>query len=296
MSIAEKLTTIAENQQKVYDAGFAAGKTTGGGGAEPVIEALTVTENGTYTAPVGVDGYSPVNVNVNIPTDGEENLLKYVSSSGNVQSLFYLANFGGKDSIKAKMLTPPATISQMFARAVGFRKLTVDLPTTQAYAAYRFIYGYSGGTATIEELVLPDGIKFSDFQDFARHDVKLKTISFINLEDGEVKGIDLSSCTNTANCFYGCKELVDVRFVQNSIKLSISFAYSTKLSKKSINSIIEALVNSSDITGQTLTLSRAAVDAAFLYVDYDDIETPGSSSPEWMDTVGNIPNWTISLV
>ena len=34
------------------------------GGAEPVIEPLVVTENGTYTAPDGVDGYSPVTVNV----------------------------------------------------------------------------------------------------------------------------------------------------------------------------------------------------------------------------------------
>lgn len=37
------------------------------GGAEAVIEALSVTENGTYTAPDGVDGYSPVSVNVPIP-------------------------------------------------------------------------------------------------------------------------------------------------------------------------------------------------------------------------------------
>ena len=38
------------------------------GGGEPVIEALSVTSNGTYTAPDGVDGYSPVTVNV--PQDG----------------------------------------------------------------------------------------------------------------------------------------------------------------------------------------------------------------------------------
>lgn len=36
----------------------------GSGGGEPVIEALSVTENGTYTAPSGIDGYSPVTVNV----------------------------------------------------------------------------------------------------------------------------------------------------------------------------------------------------------------------------------------
>lgn len=35
-----------------------------GGGGEAVIRSLDVTENGTYSAPSGVDGYSPVNVNV----------------------------------------------------------------------------------------------------------------------------------------------------------------------------------------------------------------------------------------
>ena len=35
-----------------------------GGAASPVIEPLEVAENGTYTAPAGVDGYSPVTVNI----------------------------------------------------------------------------------------------------------------------------------------------------------------------------------------------------------------------------------------
>lgn len=35
-----------------------------GGGSTPVINSLSVTENGTYTAPSGVDGYSPITVNV----------------------------------------------------------------------------------------------------------------------------------------------------------------------------------------------------------------------------------------
>lgn len=39
-------------------------KNKGGGGKEPVVEALNVTANGSYNAPSGVDGYNPVEVNV----------------------------------------------------------------------------------------------------------------------------------------------------------------------------------------------------------------------------------------
>lgn len=35
-----------------------------GGGKSPVITSLEITENGTYIAPEGVDGYSPIVVNV----------------------------------------------------------------------------------------------------------------------------------------------------------------------------------------------------------------------------------------
>lgn len=35
-----------------------------GGGGSPVIQSLSITQNGTYTAPSGVDGYSPITVYV----------------------------------------------------------------------------------------------------------------------------------------------------------------------------------------------------------------------------------------
>ena len=40
---------------------------TAGGGKEAVVEELTVTENGAYHAPPGVDGYNPVTVDVPVP-------------------------------------------------------------------------------------------------------------------------------------------------------------------------------------------------------------------------------------
>ena len=39
----------------------------GSGGGEANIKSLSVTKNGTYTAPSGVDGYSPVQVNIPVP-------------------------------------------------------------------------------------------------------------------------------------------------------------------------------------------------------------------------------------
>ena len=55
---------------------------TGGGSA--VIQSLSVTQNGTYTAPSGVDGYSPVTVNVSggdtpIPEDGKTRIFIHIA-------------------------------------------------------------------------------------------------------------------------------------------------------------------------------------------------------------------------
>ena len=49
------------------------------GGADPVIETLEITENGTYQASEGVDGYSPIVVNV--PQTGEDRLPALLSNT-----------------------------------------------------------------------------------------------------------------------------------------------------------------------------------------------------------------------
>lgn len=57
------------------------------GGGSPVINPLSVTENGTYTVPSGVDGYSPVTVNVQSSGGGGidiNDLASNAEPSGNI--------------------------------------------------------------------------------------------------------------------------------------------------------------------------------------------------------------------
>lgn len=66
-----------------------------GGGSTPVINPLSVTENGTYTAPSGVDGYSPVVVNVSGGGGGsvEENDVNFYDYDGTCVASYSAADF-----------------------------------------------------------------------------------------------------------------------------------------------------------------------------------------------------------
>lgn len=70
----------------------------GQGGGEAVIRSLDVTENGTYSAPSGVDGYSPVNVNVSgggsLTPEEQEALDTLVNSSDGVLNTIVVESEG----------------------------------------------------------------------------------------------------------------------------------------------------------------------------------------------------------
>jgi hypothetical protein len=114
------------------------------------------------------------------------------------------------------------------------------------------------------------------------------------------------NCTNIGNMFNGCLVLVTIRkltFPNKSMTVTnafntcyalenieiggtiavsgLSFQHSTKLTKASITSIINAL--STSTSGLTITFSKKAKEAAF-------------TSAEWTTLVNTKSNWTIALV
>ena len=96
-------------------------------GSTPVINSLSVTENGTYTAPSGVDGYSPVTVNVPAGNDAIANVVKTLGANAfQYETLPEKVNF--------KKLT--TTGQRAFSNISGCKILV--LPVATSLGAYQF--------------------------------------------------------------------------------------------------------------------------------------------------------------
>lgn len=123
MSIAEKLTTIAENQQKVYGAGYEKGKAEGGGGSYE-------------------EGYEQGKI------DGD--ISKYATSLSFMNAVF-------PDDYEITISVQNLSTMPSFRGTKGVTKVTLtDVSLDKQYTAYQFLYL----SQSIEELVLEDGIRF----------------------------------------------------------------------------------------------------------------------------------------
>lgn len=131
----------------------------GGGGSEPVIEPLSVTDNGEYSAPSGVDGYSPVTVNVpkgitpsgtiQITQNGTVDVTQYASADVNVSG-------GGGDHDVEILNAKMGHITVRFNKADGIAgSLLINV---------RNVY-VSEGVTTIQSYLLYNGGKTLEFID-----------------------------------------------------------------------------------------------------------------------------------
>ena len=80
----------------------------------PVIESKTITENGEYTAPEGVDGYSPITVSVgglpDIPLPQEYQEVEYIDFDGNSYVTISVINKSPFSAFRS----PPSSASSRF--------------------------------------------------------------------------------------------------------------------------------------------------------------------------------------
>lgn len=116
------------------------------GGSSAVIEPLSVTQNGTYTPPTGVDGYAPVTVNVsggggsNVLCDIDLTKISSAETLGNVYIDSQGAHFDGTNDY----------LSLPFARSGVTVEIDVATMALTSGSHRRFIMsGYSGDNGFI---------------------------------------------------------------------------------------------------------------------------------------------------
>lgn len=115
----------------------------GGGSADPVIEPLEIIKNGTYTAPEGVDGFSPIVANVPKDTSFEDELVTHtVSAEEYANDRITTVGYGtfyecGK--IK-KVSLPNVTTVGGYAFYKCSALETIDMPLLKNAGSYAFSY------------------------------------------------------------------------------------------------------------------------------------------------------------
>lgn len=111
------------------------------GGGSPTIESLSVTENGTYTAPSGVDGYSPVTVNV--PSGGATLQAKTnISPTTSSQTITPDNGYDGLSSVQINAMPTQTLPSSASDSATGTQKAVIGKSTSARYL--NIPTGYNG--------------------------------------------------------------------------------------------------------------------------------------------------------
>lgn len=255
--IATKLTAIAENQQRVYDAGYTAGQSAGGDteaayeqgvadGRQAEYDAFwnAYQDNGNRKDYCGAFYGKGWNINNFKP-------MHPIKTEGTVSNMFRDISMPGVDLADVLRVTGFDT-----SKSSGF--------------TYNFHSANCKGTPMVDA---SNANTFSN--EFANSKV-------------EIIRLKVSESTPYTNVFYNCKELVELYITGTIGKSGLDFQWSTRLSKDSIIRIINAL--STNASGLSITLSRAAVESAF----------DSTTADEWTALIAPkiAPNggWTITLV
>lgn len=255
--IATKLTTIAENQQKVYDAGYAKGQAEGGDTDAAYQQGVTVGKQAE-----------------------RDRFWDSYQQGGNRTD--YSNAFSGKGWTK-ETFNPKYDI--VASQAYMIFRYTGITDIAEALNGKRCIIqtGVLQYTFNNTDFEVIDGVEFAtpiiNLDGTFTDSKKLREI---------VPTLPIDKSASRLNGFGNCYELDHVRF-SGVIATDIDLKWSTKLSKASItNDDKTGVVNvlSATASGKTLTLSKTAVTNAF----------GSTTADEWTALIATKSNWTISLV
>ena len=229
MNIAEKLTRIAENEQRVYDAGYTKG-----------------LESGDYGAGVEVGKNEATTKFWDDFTDRGERTTY-------ARAFYY---WGAEYIRPTRKIIPTTADSAVNTFAQNFKLKKVEAAyfdfsqkprSTTTQSAYYFAFYNCKALEEIEDIGMQADFAYNNA--FANC-TKLYTIAKIRCDED----------TLFTNAFDYCNTLQNVTF-DGVIGQNINVRWSTKLSKDSITNIISCL--SDTASGKTLSLSKTAVNNAF---------------------------------
>ena len=256
MSISEKLTTIAENEQKVYDAGYEKGNQAGydNGYIQAYDDYWTAYHTNTEMTNGRHRFYGwEINEKTFRPQKDftvTDCYRMFTNTSGDYDLVELCEKRGVKMVLKAGTINNSMA---MFNGAAVVRIGEVDI---------------SVGTGNYWQATFLSC-------------TKLKTI----------EKLVLSENVYPLSMFVSCFKLQNLTIEGTIGQNGFNVQWSTLLSKESIISIITAL--SDTTSGLTVTLSKTAVNNAF---ETTSGAADGSSSEEWASLIATKSNWTISLV
>lgn len=216
------------------------------------VTSISITENGTYTAPEGVLGYNTINVNV---------------AGGGVLDLSGKTDFGSMFSKCQNLIEAPKMITSdgtNFSFMFNGCSSLINIPQLNTSNGTNFmnIFKDCSNLTTIPQLDTSKGTNFNYMFSSCK---KITTIPLIDTSKGTsfmrmfyecnnlttIPPIDISNGTDVSYMFYKCTLLTDVTFV-GSINKSIDFLYSSHLNKKSVESILSACANTTNSNSKSL--------------------------------------------
>lgn len=254
MTIEKRLKTIARNQQRIYDAGFAAGQAAGGDTDAAYNEGYDAGKQAEYDA-----------------------FWDVYQENGNRTSYTYAFSGDGwtSENLRPKYDIKPTRVDGMFSSSN--RLLGTDFTEMLEEAGVIFDTSLCTNFTNFAQ--------YSSPRRFPTIDTRSATsinLMFCNASVTQVDKIILKEDGSqiVLNAFYLCNGLTSVDEIEGKIGNDFNIAKSAKLTNASIIKFVNAL--SSTSTGKTASFSKAAVNAAFTMDEWNALV---ATKPNWTITL-----------